>query len=124
MKTSLLIFGDLLAIALVTIVGFATHGETSLTFLPRMAALFVPLSVSWFALAPPLGLFQAEIVSRPRQLWRPALAMIFAGSLAVILRGFWLNAPVLPLFGAILAGVSALGIVLWRALYILLARRL
>ncbi|MBI3738930.1 MAG: hypothetical protein HY258_07780, partial [Chloroflexi bacterium] len=48
----ILIFGDILAIAVVTIIGFATHGETNASFLPRMAAAFFPLCVSWFLLAP------------------------------------------------------------------------
>jgi hypothetical protein len=74
MNKYILIFGDLIAIAILTIVGFATHGETELSFLPRMAALFFPLVVSWLCLAPALRLFQWETISDPRQLWRPALA--------------------------------------------------
>ena len=68
MNKSLLILGDLLAIALVTFIGFATHGEADLSFLPRMAALYIPLSVSWFLLAPSLGLFRRETISNPRHL--------------------------------------------------------
>ena len=122
MNKSLLILGDLLAIALVTIIGFATHGEANVSFAPRMAALYFPLVISWFLLAPALGLFQREITSTPKQLWRPALAMIFAAPLAAILRGFILNAPVIPIFAAVLASVSAFGMVLWRALYFRLIR--
>ena len=123
MKQSILVFGDLLAIALVTIIGFATHGEADVSFAPRMAALYFPLSISWFLLAPALGLFQAEVASSPKQLWRPALAMIFAAPLAAVLRGFLLNAPVIPIFAAVLALVSASGIVSWRAVYFLLNRQ-
>lgn len=123
MNKSLLILGDLLAIALVTFIGFATHGEADLSFLPRMAALYIPLSVSWFLLAPSLGLFRRETISNPRHLWRPALTMVFAASLAAVLRGFILNAPVIPIFAAVLAGTSALGMVLWRGLYFLWNRK-
>ncbi len=35
-----LVVGDILAIAIVTIIGFATHGETGTSFLPRMAVYF------------------------------------------------------------------------------------
>jgi len=122
MNKSILILGDLLAIGLVTIIGFATHGEAEVFFLPRMAALYIPLAISWFLLAPALGLFQREITSTPKQLWRPALAMIFVAPLAAVLRGFILNAPVIPIFAAILASVSAFGMVLWRALYFRLIR--
>ncbi|RPJ24630.1 MAG: DUF3054 domain-containing protein [Chloroflexi bacterium] len=119
----ILILGDLLAIALITIIGFATHGETDLSFLPRMAALFFPLSISWFLLAPVLGLFQRESTSNPKQLWRPVWAGLFAAPLATVLRGFLLDAPIIPIFAAILAGTFALGMVVWRALYFFLDRR-
>jgi hypothetical protein len=120
---SALFLGDVLAIALVTLIGFATHGEAGVTFLPRMAALFFPLLICWFLLAPSIGLFQRETVSAPKQLWRSALAAFFAAPLAAVLRGFLLNAPIIPIFAAVLAGVSALGMLVWRALFLLWNRR-
>lgn len=122
MKLPLLVLGDLIAIAFVTLIGFATHGEADLSFLPRMAALYFPISISWFSLAPALGLFRQEITADARQLWRPALAMIFAASLAAVLRGFILHAPIIPIFAVILGCVSAFGMVLWRGLYWFLIR--
>ena len=122
-KTTLLILGDLLAIALVTVIGFATHGETGLSFLPRMAAAFFPISLAWFVLAPALGLFRVENVSEPKQLWRPVLAMVFAAPLAAVLRGLLLNAPIIPIFAVVLASTSAFGMLVWRAIYWAFARR-
>ena len=122
-KTTLLILGDLLAIALVTVIGFATHGEAGRSFLPRMAAAFFPVSLAWFALAPALGLFRTENVSEPKQLWRPVLAMTFAAPLAAVLRGLLLNAPILPIFAVGLAATSAFGMLVWRAIYWILTRR-
>jgi hypothetical protein len=123
MNRFILILGDMLAIAVLTLIGFATHGETELDFLPRMAAFFFPLSVAWFLLAPALGLFRREITSNARELWRPAFVMIFAAPLAAILRGFLLNAPVLPIFAAVLAATSAAGMVIWRLIWYGLVRR-
>ncbi|MGB8980753.1 MAG: DUF3054 domain-containing protein [Anaerolineales bacterium] len=123
MKKYILILGDVLAIAIVTVIGFATHGEVAAAFLPRMAALFFPLILAWFLLAPALGVFQQEIVANPKQLWRPAWAGLFAGPLAVVLRGFLLNMPIVPIFAAILAGTFALGMVIWRGLYLFLNRK-
>ncbi|HSQ39558.1 MAG TPA: DUF3054 domain-containing protein [Anaerolineales bacterium] len=125
MKNSnwLLISGDILAIVVVTYIGFATHGETDLSFLPRMFAAFLPVTLSWFLLAPWFGLFQPEVTSNPRQLWRPVFAVLFAAPLAAVLRGLWLNAPIIPIFAVVLASTSALGMLLWRGLYILLARK-
>lgn len=124
MNQSILILGDILAIALLTLIGFATHGETDLSFLPRMAALFFPLSISWFLLAPSLGLFRGELIGDPRQLWRPGLAALFVAPLAAVLRGFLLNAPIIPIFAAVLAATAALGMVIWRAIYYFLSRRI
>ena len=123
MNKSILILGDLFAIGLVTFIGFATHGEADVSFLPRMAAAFFPLVSSWFLLAPWLGLFQQETVQNTRQLWRPALTAFFAAPLAAILRGFILNAPVIPLFAAVLALMTALGMVIWRLIWYWLVRR-
>lgn len=123
MKNRVLIPGDLLAIAVITLIGFATHGETDLSFLPRMAALFFPLTVSWFFLAAWLGLFQQEMISRPGQLWRPALAALFAAPFAAMLRGFILNAPIIPIFALVLGLASALGMFLWRAIYYWIAHK-
>jgi Protein of unknown function (DUF3054) len=120
MNKYILIIGDILAIALVTFIGFATHGEVGLSFLPRMAAAFFPLVVAWFLLAPWFGLFQDETVANARQLWRPALTALFAASLAAILRGFILNAPIIPVFAVVLGATTAFGMVIWRGMYFLL----
>lgn len=123
MKKHFLIIGDILAILIVTVIGFATHGEADLAFLPRMAAAFFPLIIAWFLLAPFLGLFQIEITSNPRQLWRPVLAMFFAGPFAAILRGILLSAPVIPIFAVVLASTSAFGMLAWRGIYFLLNKK-
>jgi hypothetical protein len=120
MKRSFLIFGDIFAILITTLIGFVTHRETDVSFLPRLLALYFPLSISWFLLAPWLGLFQPEITSSLQQLWRPALAMIFVAPLAVVFRGLILNAAILPIFAVVLGATSALGMVVWRGLYLLL----
>lgn len=117
MNKRILVLGDLLAIAVITIVGFATHGEAGFAFLPRMVAMYFPLSVSWFLLAPVLGLFQQQTTSDLKQLWRPALTSLFAAPLAAVLRGLILNAPIIPVFAVVLAATLALGMVLWRGFY-------
>lgn len=119
MKARFLIFGDIFSIAIITFIGFATHNEANISFIPRIAAVFFPLVIAWFLLAPWLGLFQPEITSNPRQLWRPAFAMLFAVPLAAFLRGLILNTPVIPIFVVVLSATTALGMVLWRGLYYL-----
>jgi len=119
----MLIVGDLFAIVVVTLVGFATHNVADFSYLMRMAIVFFPLSVAWFLLSPWLGLFQQEITSNSKQLWRPALGMIFAASLAVVIRGLILGAPIIPVFAAVLSATSALGMLIWRGIYFLLKRK-
>jgi hypothetical protein len=116
MKKPILIIGDTLAILIITFIGFASHGEAGLSFIPRIAAIFFPLVIAWFVLAALLHLFDQENTSL-NQLWRPALGMIFAGPLAVVVRGLLLNAPVIPIFAVVLSVTSALGMLIWRVIY-------
>ena len=119
-----LMAGDAVAVAIVTVIGFVTHGETGISFLPHMLAAFIPLTVAWFLVAPWLGLFQPEITSNPKQLWRPMLAMLFAGPLAAVLRGLILNAPIIPIFAVVLSATSAFGMLVWRGIYIFVSQRI
>ena len=123
MNINSLVVGDIFAITLVTIIGFVTHRETDLSILPRVAAVFFPLLISWFLLAPALGLFQRPVAVDARQLWRPVLGMAFAASFAAVLRGLILNAPVVPIFAVVLSLTSALGMLIWRGIYSFLSRK-
>jgi flagellar biosynthesis protein FliQ len=123
MKKPFLFFGDILAILITTLVGFVTHGEGSLSFLPRFLAAFIPIIIAWFLLAPWFGLFQPEITSNINRFGRPALAMLFAAPLAIILRGLILNTPIIPIFAVVLSGTSAFGMLVWRTLYFFLNRK-
>ena len=115
-----LILGDIIALAIITVIGFASHGETEISFVPRMLTTFIPLVVSWFLIAPWLGLFDAQITSESKQLWRPLLAILLAAPMTAILRATMLNAVALPLFTFILGGSAALGMLVWRGLWYLL----
>ena len=119
----LLALGDLLALAVITVIGFATHGETGSASLARMLATFLPISLAWFVTAPWLGLFDPGVVRAPRQLWRPVLAMLMAAPLTGVLRAVLLRTTVLPLFVLILGASAALGMLVWRGLYALIARK-
>jgi len=118
-----LITGDILALAIITLIGFASHGETDISFIPRMFTTFIPLLVSWFLIAPWLGLFNAQTTSDPKQLWRPPLATLLATPMAAILRAAMLNAVALPLFTLILGGSAALGMLVWRVVWYLLSQK-
>lgn len=118
-----LIIGDILTLAVVTVIGFASHG-TAGTAGSRMLTTFIPLLAAWLLIAPHLKVYDHDVALDGRQLWRPFWAMVLAGPMAAWLRGLILNSPILPIFVIILGGVSALAILAWRGLYWLIMTRL
>ncbi|MEW5939790.1 MAG: DUF3054 family protein [Chloroflexota bacterium] len=113
-STLFLVIGDLVALAVLTFIGFAAHGETDASFLPRMGLTFLAQAIAWFALAFAMGLLDASRAGRARPLWRPALTGFFAAQLAVNLRGLALGSAVQPVFALVLGATTALGMTLWR----------
>jgi hypothetical protein len=121
-QDGVLIAGDILALALVTVVGFARHG-TLTTAGARLFTTFIPLVAAWLVVAPAMGLFVQGRIVDWRQLWRVLWAMLIAAPLAAFLRGIWLNSAILPVFVLVLGGVSALGMLAWRGLWALVLYR-
>lgn len=117
----ILLVGDVVTLGLVTVFGFATHG-TFETAGMRMLSTYIPLVVAWLLVAPHLGAFDLQGVKKTRNLWRPFWAMVIAGPMAAWLRGAWLNAPILPIFVVVLGGFSALGLLFWRSIYLLIGQ--
>jgi hypothetical protein len=122
-RLAILLGGDIVTLGLVTIVGFATHGTLGTAGL-RMFTTFIPAVLAWLLAAPFLGVYDVQRAAYYRQLWRPVWAMVLAGPLATWLRGVALgNAPIPPVFVAVLSGVSAMALLAWRGIYILLFGR-
>lgn len=118
-----LIAGDIITLAIVTVFGFASHG-TAGTAGSRMLTTFIPLVVAWFLVAPFLQVYDNQISLDGRQLWRPLWAMILASPMAAWLRGLMLSSPILPVFVFILGGVSVVAILVWRGIFWLVATRM
>ena len=121
-RRAILLAGDILVLAVVTAVGFASHGTLGSAG-SRMLTTFLPILAAWFMAAPFLGAYDPQRAADWHQLWRPFWAMVLAGPMAALLRGFWLNSPILPVFVVVLGGISALSILGWRLIYALLAAR-
>ena len=117
MKNKILIIGDIVAIAIVTYIGFATHGETDISYLPRMGTSFFPVIIGWFLLAPWFGLFDEQVITNPKNLWRIALVALFSAPLATVLRSFLLGNTVIPIFAVILGASNAIGMIVWRGIW-------
>jgi hypothetical protein len=122
-KKTKLIIGDIIAIAIVTIIGFATHGEAGVSFIPRMGTILFPFLLGWFILAPWFGLFDEQIISDPKLLWRILLTMLFVAPLAAILRSVLLHNAAQPIFVLILGLTNALGMLVWRGVYLFVTQR-
>ena len=118
----ILLAGDMLVLALVTLFGFARHGGLASSGV-RPLTTFIPLVVGWLLVAPFLGVFDPQRAANPRQLWRPFWAMVLAGPMAGWLRGVLLNEPIQPVFVFVLGGISALALLAWRSLYWLVISR-
>ena len=123
-KKTTLILGDILAIAILTVIGFSTHGEIGLSFLSRMGTTFFPMLISWFLAATWVDLFDERVISNPQLFWRILLAMLFAAPLAVVLRAALLHGAAQPLFVLILGSMNALGMLVWRGIFFLVARKI
>ena len=108
--------GDLLVLALVTVVGFASHGSLGSAGL-RPLSTFIPLVVSWLLIGPHLGVFDETRIRDLRQIWRPFWAMVLAAPLAAFLRGVLLGLPIQAIFVVVIGGISALTLALWRLLF-------
>jgi hypothetical protein len=116
-QQAVLIIGDVLTLFLVTVAGFASHDELMKSGL-RLLSTFIPLCAAWFLVSPHLGVFNVPQVHDLKQLWRPFWAMVLAAPLAGWLRAVWLGTQVLPVFVLIIGGISALSLLVWRAVFL------
>ena len=123
MKRLPLIIGDLAALVLVTAIGFVTHGEIGLDYLPRFLAAYIPLALTWFLLAPWFGLFDESVTRNATALYRPALTVIFAAPLAAVFRGFILDENIQPIFAMVFTSTNAVGMAAWRAIWLWLSKK-
>ena len=117
-----LLIGDISLIAILTIIGFATHNTLTEAF-GRLLITFFALLAGWLLIAPHLQVYDPAIFTDFKQLWRPFLAMVMTAPFGAWLRGLALSNAISPIFVLVLVAFGGLGILLWRALYIFLYKR-
>jgi hypothetical protein len=110
------LIGDIGVYLLATILGFLSHAGESDPTLNRMAATFLPFLGAWIIIAPWLGAYSPQAIGDPKSIWRPTLASLYAAPIGAFGRSLWLGSATFPLFTIIMAGVTAVLILLWRAL--------
>ena len=81
-----LLEGNFIALALVTILGFARHGTLD-SASGRMFSTFFPLLIAWLMDAPFLGADDMDNFGDWRQLWRPFWAIIVSWSNGCLFTG-------------------------------------
>ena len=113
----ILLAGDALVLALVTLVGLATHGELGQAGV-RLWPTFLPLLAAWLLVAPHLAAFDPQKTLQWRSLWRPFWAMVLAAPLGVLLRSLWLGTSAIIVdFVLVMGGLCSLALLVWRILY-------
>ncbi|MEJ2011362.1 MAG: DUF3054 domain-containing protein [Anaerolineales bacterium] len=113
-QQAVLLAGDVLAFAIITLFGFSSHEELVASAVSRMLATFLPFLAAWLLVAPWLDLYDPTARKQSTLLWRTPLAAVLAAPFGAWLRGLVLSAPILPVFVLVMAGVSALAMTLWR----------
>lgn len=113
-QKNILIIGDILVIAIIAIIGFASHGTLGAGG-GRMFATLIPFLAAWFASAIPLRAYALD-TTLGRGIWRPIWAVILSAPLGAWLRGVWLQMPVQTTFVLVMIAFLLLGIILWRLL--------
>ena len=121
-RVYILVAGDILVMGLVTLFGFYSHGTLASAGL-RIFSTFIPLTISWFLVAPFMGCYNPIMWGDYKQVWRPLYAVVIASPLAAWMRGFWLQTPIQPLFVLIIGAVAGLGMLAWRLVYAFLSSR-
>ena len=102
-----LLIGDCVVFAIVTAFGFASH-ETLGTAGFRMLTTFVLVVIAWLLIAPYLRVYDIDVITRLRDLWRPPWAMVLAAPMAAFLRGLWLGGtPIIPIFVVVIGAGNA-----------------
>jgi hypothetical protein len=115
-KKTTLMLGDILAIAILTVIGFATHDEFDLSYLSRMGTTFFPMLIGWFLAATWVDLFDERVISNHNY-----FGVFTCHGLPHCLRSFYPNsrAAVLPSLTLILAVPMRWVCWFWRGVFFL-----
>jgi hypothetical protein len=82
-----------------------------------------PFAIAWFAVAPWLGAYRFCTRTPIRRVFlRVLLVWLLCGALAILLRSWWYERPIVPSFAAVALGFQAVLLVGWRIAFVLLVR--
>jgi hypothetical protein len=124
-RTALLVVGDALALVIFAAIGRASHGEDAgLRALAQVAETAAPFIIGWFAVAPPIGAYRADVAGAlSPMLARTALTWLIAWPIGLGLRAV-IRQTTIPLSFALVTFITVLAIMaLWRGAFALIAAR-
>lgn len=107
------IIGDAVVLIALTVLGFVAHATLDET--TRLIVTTLGVLIAWAVVAPWFGAFSVEVLTRPAQVWRIALAWIVAAPLATFLRGWILGIEVSTTFTLTVIAINGIAMVVWRA---------
>ncbi|MGH2583091.1 MAG: DUF3054 domain-containing protein [Anaerolineales bacterium] len=120
----ILLLGDALMIDLLILIGFRYHNIDE-TAGPRLFLNWLSFFFAWLLVASALRFYDPRWTARRGDLWRAFPVAGLAALLGTLLRAPLLDTTINPLFVLVMAAVIAVGLFLWRSLYVfLLAPRL
>lgn len=106
------LIGDVVVLVLLTVAGFAAH--LTLDAFGRMTVTAVAGLLGWAAVAPFLKVYDEDVISDARALWRVAWAWLLAAPLATFLRGMALDRDIPWQFILVTIGINGFALVTWR----------
>jgi hypothetical protein len=104
--------GDAVVLVVLTVAGFATH--MTLDAFWRMIVTALGSLLAWYPIGVFMGVFREHNIMSPRELWRVALAWIYAAPLATFLRGLILGRDIPPAFVVVVILINGFGLIAWR----------
>lgn len=107
--------GDVVVLAVLTAIGFATHstlGDTGRLVVTTLGAL-----AAWGIVGPWFGVFSTAVLTRWTAVWQVALAWAVAAPAAGFLRGLLLDVNVSATFILVTIAVNGAALVVWRSGY-------
>lgn len=121
-EQAILLLGDTLVLALVTLYGLGIH-ETLSSAGTDIWRTLVPWLAAWLLVGRHVGVFEVQGLSLRHALGRAFWGMILASPVAGFLRAAWLGKDVVVVFVVIFGGISALSVTAWRGLYWMLMKQ-
>jgi hypothetical protein len=118
-RSAVLVAGDALAFMVFAALGRASHSEAAgLSAILQVVETAAPFAIGWYAVAPFVGVYRAELAQQPRRLLeRTALAWLLAWPIGLLLRAL-IRQTTIPLSFAIVTLIANLLILLgWRGVF-------